>query len=162
MSSFSFFCLLLINKVNKSIIILEAFSSASFGKILPFVQISINNLSVVSLLGGLTKGSVMNIYETASRLAELYNADCFYIAAPAYADSEQVATILHSQSSICDAFKHARNIDIAFLSVGAISANSTMRQLGLISGDDLRTLKDAGAVGDFCATFTSASPLHSF
>ena len=110
-------------------------------------------LSIVSLLGGLTQGSVMNTYETASRLADLYSANCFYIAAPAFADSETIADILRNQSSVRDAFEHARNIDVAFISVGSISDDSTMRRLRLITEADTKSLTAAGAVGDLCAFF---------
>ncbi len=111
----------------------------------------IHDLSVVSLLGGLTRGSVMNTYETASRLADIYGAGCFYIAAPAYADSEATARVLRAQSSVQDAFERARKIDIAFLSVGSLTEDSTMRRLGLLDKADTESLRATGAVGDFCA-----------
>ena len=73
----------------------------------------IDKLSVISLLGGLMRGSVMNTYETASHLADIYNADCFYIAAPAFADTEEMANLFKRQSSVGDALDRARGIDIA-------------------------------------------------
>ena len=48
----------------------------------------LRKLSVVSLMGGLTRGAAMNPHETASHLADLLDAQCYYIAAPALADSE--------------------------------------------------------------------------
>ena len=117
----------------------------------------VRDLSVVSLLGGLTRGSVMNAYETASRLADVYDAQCFYIAAPVFADTEETAQVLRSQSGVRDAFAHARNIDIALMSVGSLHHDSTMRQLGLISEPDVKSLLKAGAVGDFCAHWIDAN-----
>jgi len=116
----------------------------------------IRDFSVVSLLGGLTRGSVMNTYEAASRLADIYGADCFYIAAPAYADSEASAKVLRAQSSVQDAFERARQIDIAFLSVGSLTDDSTMHRLGLINEGDMASLQSVGAVGDFCAHLIDA------
>lgn len=118
---------------------------------------AVRDLSVVSLLGGLTRGSVMNAYETASRLADVYNAQCFYIAAPVFADTEETAQILRSQSGVRDAFAHARKIDIALMSVGSLHHDSTMRQLGLIREPDVKSLLKAGAVGDFCAHWIDAN-----
>ena len=48
----------------------------------------LRRLSVVSLIGGLTRGSAVNPHETASHLADLLDAQCYYIAAPALADSQ--------------------------------------------------------------------------
>lgn len=113
----------------------------------------LRNLSVVSLIGGLTQGSVLNTHETASRLADCYNASCFYIAAPALADSETSARVLRSQTSVVDALDHARAIDIAFVSVGGLNKTATMRSLRLVNDDEARTLTAAGAVGDLCSQF---------
>jgi DNA-binding transcriptional regulator LsrR (DeoR family) len=117
----------------------------------------LTGVSIVSLLGGLTRGSVMNTYETASRLADLYEADCFYIAAPAFADDEETARVLRDQSGVRDAFDRARKIDVALLSVGALNENSTMSRLGLIGASDLESLSQKGAVGDLCAQWIDAN-----
>lgn len=117
---------------------------------------SVPDLAVVSLLGGLTRGSVMNAYETASRLAGLHNAECFYIAGPALADTPETRDILLGQSILRDALDHARQVDVAFLSVGSLAPDSTMAQLGIISEADRRSLIDAGAVGDICAHWVDA------
>ncbi len=114
---------------------------------------TVRDLSVVSLIGGLTQGSVLNTHETASRLADIYGANCFYIAAPAFADGEDSAKILRSQTSVIDAFEHARNIDLAFVSVGGLDKSATMRRLKLIDDQDIKSLVAAGAVGDLCSQF---------
>ena len=116
----------------------------------------IQNLSVVSLIGGLTRGSVLNTHETASRLADIYGANCFYIAAPAFADSEASAKVLLAQTSVRDAFDHARRIDLAFMSVGGFDTEATMRKLKLINDEEARSLIAAGAVGDLCSQFINA------
>ena len=113
----------------------------------------LRDLSVVSLIGGLTQGSVLNTHETASRLAEIYGANCFYIAAPALADSESSAKVLRSQTTVVDAIDHARAIDIAFVSVGGLNKSATMRSLRLVNDEEARTLAAAGAVGDLCSQF---------
>lgn len=113
----------------------------------------LRNLSVVSLIGGLTQGSVLNTHETASKLADTYNASCFYIAAPALADSEESAHVLRTQTTVADAIDHARAIDIAFVSVGGLNKSATLRSLRIVSDDEVRSLVAAGAVGDLCSQF---------
>ena len=106
------------------------------------------NVSVVSLLGGLTRGAAMNPHETASHLADLLEAQCYYVAAPAITDSEEARDLLLAQPMIKDVFEKGRRVDLAFISVGALSPDDTMPSVGLISPEDVAGLTAAGAVGD--------------
>ena len=110
-----------------------------------------DEISIVSLLGGLMRGSVMNTYETASHMADIYSAECFYIAAPAFADTVDMAELFRHQSSVKDAINRASNVDLALISVGALNENSTMSRLGLIDKNEILSLRKKGVVGDLCA-----------
>lgn len=112
---------------------------------------SLSKLSVVSLLGGLTRGSAMNPHETASHLADLLDAQCYYIAAPAMTDSEATRDLLVAQPMLHDVFERGRKVDLAFISVGDLNPSSTMERVGLIGRDEVKSLQQAGAVGDICA-----------
>ena len=107
-------------------------------------------LSVVSLLGGLTRGAAMNPYETASHLADLLSAQCYYVAAPALTGTAEAREILMAQPMIQEVLERGRSTGIAFLSVGDLSDTSTMVRVGLIGPDEVRSLLEAGAVGDIC------------
>ena len=107
-------------------------------------------LSVVSLMGGLTQSSLVNPHETASHLADIVGAKCYYVAAPALTDSEATRNILLKQSMVRDVFERGANVDLALLSVGELASPNTMIQLGLISNADAMSLLKAGAVGDIC------------
>jgi DNA-binding transcriptional regulator LsrR (DeoR family) len=109
------------------------------------------NLSVVSLLGGLTRGSAMNPHETASHLADLVDAQCYYIAAPALTDIESTRDVLMAQPMLREVFDKGEKVDLAFLSVGEVTYTSTMARVGLVSRADVDGLLAAGAVGDICA-----------
>ena len=111
---------------------------------------ALSRLRVVSLMGGLTRGSVMNSYEAALRLADLFGAECFYIAGPAFTDSEASRDLLMRQPMLQDAFEHARSVDLAYISVGGLDMNTSMARLGLIDAHDLETLRKVGAIGDIC------------
>lgn len=116
----------------------------------------VRRMSVVSLLGGLTRGSAVNIYDLSSRLAAMFGAECFYIAAPIFTDTEATRDLLLGQSMLQDAFRHAREVDVAFLSVGPLHAHSTMARIGVIGADAMASLAAAGAVGDLCGTWIGA------
>jgi DNA-binding transcriptional regulator LsrR (DeoR family) len=112
---------------------------------------SLKRLSVVSLLGGLTRGSAMNPHETASHLADLVDAQCYYVAAPALTDTESTRDILIAQPMLREIFERGAKVDMAFLSVGELTPTSTMARVGLISRTEVDDLLAAGAVGDICA-----------
>lgn len=111
----------------------------------------LQHLSVVSLLGGLTRGAAMNPHETASHLADLVDAQCYYVAAPALTDTESTRDVLMAQPMLREVFEKGERVDLAFLSVGELTATSTMTRVGLVSRQDVDELVAAGAVGDICA-----------
>jgi DNA-binding transcriptional regulator LsrR (DeoR family) len=111
----------------------------------------LNRLSVVSLLGGLTRGSAMNPHETASHLADLVGAQCYYIAAPALTDTERTRDLIIAQPMLHEIFERGEKVDLAFLSVGELTPGCTMTRVGLVSRGEVDDLLAAGAVGDICA-----------
>jgi DNA-binding transcriptional regulator LsrR (DeoR family) len=113
-------------------------------------------LSVVSLIGGLTHSSAVNPHETASHLADIIGGQCYYFAGPAFTDTEATREILMNQPMMRDVFERGRTVDLAFLSVGELGYNSTMVKLGLITADEVATLKNAGAEGDLCSHWLDA------
>ena len=116
----------------------------------------LGRLSVVSLLGGLTRGSAMNPHETASHLADLVGAQCYYIAAPALTDTESTRDLLVAQPMLYEIFERGAKVDLAFLSVGELTPACTMARVGLISQEEVKDLLDAGATGDICAHWIDA------
>ena len=116
----------------------------------------LSRLSVVSLLGGLTRGSAMNPHETASHLADLVGAQCYYVAAPALTDTESTRDLLFAQPMLHEIFERGAKVDLAFLSVGELTPSCTMTRVGLVSRAEVDTLLAAGAVGDICAHWIDA------
>ena len=114
------------------------------------------NLSVVSLIGGLTQSSAVNPHETASHLADIIGAACYYFAGPAYTDSAASLDVLMKQPMLKDVMQRGQKVDLAFLSVGDITAASTMVALNLISKDEQSGLRAAGAEGDVCSHWINA------
>jgi DNA-binding transcriptional regulator LsrR (DeoR family) len=113
-------------------------------------------LTVVSLLGGIGRGSEINMYETASRVAETLGAQCYYLAAPAFAASAAMRDMLLAQSGLRDVLDRARGADIALVSVGTVGAAATNRRIGLLGEAEAAALAALGVVGDLLCTFLDA------
>ena len=119
-------------------------------------QRAFSKLTVVSLLGGLTRASQFNPSEFAWRFADRLGAECFMMAAPVYAPDARTREALVNHAGMEDVFKHAERLDVALISVGELSPGSTLARYGLASKEELASLARAGAVGDILCRFIDA------
>ncbi len=113
-------------------------------------------MTVVSLLGGLTKVSSVNPSEFAWRFADRLHAQCLMIAAPVYAPDVTTTAALLRHRGIAEVFARANRLDLAIVSVGNLAPTSTMRRYELLDRDDWLSLERAGAVGDVLCRFIDA------
>ena len=128
--------------------------SASLPNIPPRV---FSKMTVVSLIGSLTRATQFNPSEFAWRFADRLGAECFMMAAPVFAPDSRTREALVRHPGINEIFQHAQKLDLAIVSVGDLSPNSTMSTYGLLERDDLAALVRAGAVGDILCRFIDAS-----
>ncbi len=119
-------------------------------------QKQFGKLTVVSLLGGLTRATTFNPSEFAWRFADRLGAECFMMAAPVFAPDAHVRDALVHHSGMEDVFAQAGRLDIALVSVGELSPASTLVRYDLLSKDDVGSLARAGAVGDILCRFIDA------
>ena len=119
-------------------------------------QRQFKKLTVVSLLGGLTRASVFNPSEFAWRFADRLGGECFMMAAPVYAPDARTREALVNHSGMEDVFNHAGRLDVAVISVGAVAPHSTLVRYNLLSPEEINSLARAGAVGDVLCRFIDA------
>jgi DNA-binding transcriptional regulator LsrR (DeoR family) len=113
---------------------------------------SMPDLSVVSLLGSLTRGDGTNTFEIAYRFADIFDAQRHYLAAPVFASSSTLRDSILAEDELRMVIDRARNVDTALLSVGDLSLKSLMVRLTPVK-DHIRDLQQAGAVGDILGHF---------
>ncbi|MBS0540016.1 MAG: sugar-binding transcriptional regulator [Proteobacteria bacterium] len=114
---------------------------------------SLPQLSINSMMGGLTYGSELNTFEIASEFARRVNAQCHYLAAPIYAGSPKSRDTILAQDVFRDAFERLAANDVALMSVGDLSRRSLLIRYGLPADVTVESLRAAGAVGDIMGTF---------
>jgi DNA-binding transcriptional regulator LsrR (DeoR family) len=113
---------------------------------------SMPDLSVVSLLGSLTRGDGTNTFEIAYRFADIFDAQRHYLAAPVFASSRELRDSILAEDELRMVIDRAKNVDTALLSVGDLSMKSLMVRLTPVK-DHIRDLQRAGAVGDILGHF---------
>lgn len=113
-------------------------------------------ISILSMLGGLTRVSGINPSEFAWRLADRLSAECYLMAAPVFAPDARTREALLSHPGIQEIFRRAARLDLAVISVGDLSPFSTVSEYFLLERDELAALQAAGAVGDVLCRFIDA------
>jgi DNA-binding transcriptional regulator LsrR (DeoR family) len=124
---------------------------------LPFVsERQITNLSVVSLLGGITKTKQYNPAEFAWQFSRLFQADCYLIAAPALVDSIETKRALVERCGLKDILNFARSLDAVVVGAGGMSVDDTIFRFGFVPERERKSLIAKGAVGDLLCHYFNA------
>lgn len=114
---------------------------------------SLNDLTVVSLLGGISQPRRFNPTEFAWQFAETFNAEGYLIPAPALVDSAITKRALIENCGLHSVFQMAENLDMVLLSAGNIDSAASSYRMGHISEAQRDELVKAGAVGDLLYHF---------
>ena len=114
---------------------------------------TLENVRVISMLGGIAQARRFNPAEFAWQFAELFGAEGFLIPAPAIVDSARTKHALLENCGLEQIISMADACDVALLSSGGISSLTTSYRVGYISEAERQSLIDAGAVGDILYHF---------
>ncbi len=112
-----------------------------------------SGLEVVSLLGGVVEARRYNPAEFAWQFANTVGADSYLLTAPAVVDSAETRRALIDRCGLSTVIAHAEKMDVALLSVGSMTAQSTSFRFGFLSEEDRAGLLAKGAVGDLLFNF---------
>jgi len=116
-------------------------------------RVAKKKISVVSLIGNLLKGTAVNPYNIASVIASKLSADYYGIWAPSIVEDKRKAAMFKSEPSIKSILEKGESADVVLVSIGDLSKEATLRQLGYLSWKDLQSLRSKGAVGDILGQF---------
>ena len=123
-------------------------------KQLPVRQL--NGSSVVSLMGGLTRGSETNTFEVSTELAKTLGADCYYITAPVYCPCVESREFLLAHSGVNEVMARARSSNLAIVSCGDLTPRTTLTTINSVR-QRLPELRKIGAIGEILGTFLDAN-----
>ncbi|MEO8544048.1 MAG: sugar-binding transcriptional regulator [Burkholderiaceae bacterium] len=112
------------------------------------VDAPVADLSVVSLLGGITKVRRFNPSEFAWRFSSLFQAECYLMTAPAVVDSPATRQTLIDHCGLADVFENAKTLDAVLVSVGDVTTEGTAYRYGVLPEDMRLRFVQMGAVGD--------------
>lgn len=113
----------------------------------------LEDVRVVSLLGGIAEAKRFNPAEFAWQFAERFNGEGYLVPAPALVDSVETKHALLEHCGIAQIFEQANSLDVAFVSAGGIMSLNTSYRVGHVSEADRKSLIHAGVVGDILYNF---------
>ncbi len=113
------------------------------------------HITVVQLMGGLGDPDVsLHGTDIVRRISFLLESTVRLMPAPGIVDSIEVARLLKSDNHISAALDAVAKADIIFAGVGSLSENALLvRDETIISGEEVKWLRDHGAVGEFALHF---------
>ena len=113
----------------------------------------LQNVEVVSLLGGIVEVRRVNPAEFAWQFANTVGANCYLLPAPAVVDCEATRQALIEKCGLDSVLNKVERMDMALLSVGTMSANATSFRFGFFTEGERNSMIKAGAVGDMLYNF---------
>ena len=117
----------------------------------------VNDLKVISLLGGIVQPRRSNPPEFAWQFAQMLQGEGYLIPAPALVDSKETRTALIERCGLNTVLDMAEDLDMVLLSIGGIeTASSTSYRVGLVDEQQKQSLRANGAVGDVLFHFYDA------
>ncbi len=124
-----------------------------------------SNSYVVQLTGGLgIPESEAHATYILRRLVSQINSKLSVLSVPGIVDSTRVKEVFISDSHVQEVFSKFKDMDVAYVGVGAPTPDSVVMLDGsIISDKDLKRLVDLGAVGDICLRYfdKNGNPLAS-
>lgn len=105
-------------------------------------------VSVVALLGSLTRRSSIAAFEATTELAGKLRAECLYLPGPIVCDTQESRDILFQQPLLQEIYDRALNSELAIVSIGGLNS-ATIRRVDFVSEEEFASASAAGAVGNF-------------
>lgn len=105
------------------------------------------DLEIVSIMGGVSRGSDVNGFEITTRLADLCNAEHSFFTAPLFAGNAESRMLFMEQDVISDQLEKMRSCEAIGLATGDLSSSLLVRD-ALPSGVNPEELAELGGVGD--------------
>ncbi|MBI2914664.1 MAG: sugar-binding transcriptional regulator [Firmicutes bacterium] len=106
------------------------------------------NATVVQLLGGLGEVVEDNPFNIVQAMCDRLGAKGRYFNAPAIAPTSQARRTLMESAVAVEVQELWRRCNVAVVGIGTVSDDATLARTGLVSGNDLRSVRREGAVGD--------------
>ncbi|MBN1837962.1 MAG: hypothetical protein JW820_19040 [Spirochaetales bacterium] len=119
-------------------------------------RIDRKNITVVQLTGGLNQvESKYNAIELSSRLAKIFDSNCYHLFAPAVVDTTETKQMLLKDSNIKRTLDMFDEVDVAIVGIGSVSPepSSLLYKGGILTDEYVKKMLVNSAAGDINTCF---------
>jgi len=121
-----------------------------------YMKYSRKKVDIVQMLGNVGSNDV-SADEIVRKLLAVFNGKRYFLPAPAIVDNEKIRNSIMLDSTIIQVFEKIKQITVAVVGIGNLSKESSFVISGYLKDNDLKALKESGAVGDICGVFFNKS-----
>lgn len=114
---------------------------------------NIDSISVVSLLGGLTKSAASNSSEVALQISHSLGANCYNYLAPLIVGCQEDRDTIMGTEHIKAVQNIIGRVSVAIVGIGEVSTQCSLAESDLLNADEIERLLQAGAVADIIGNF---------
>ncbi|NGP46695.1 sugar-binding transcriptional regulator [Bacillaceae bacterium SIJ1] len=131
----------------------------SWGKTLASIYPHLNpknvkNMKVVQLNGGIAKNSFSTgAAQLLEKFSEAFSTGYHLLSVPTIVDSEMIARVMTSDSSINETLELVRESNIAIFGIGNVSYDNVLYKGGFFKENSYEELISKKAVGDICSRY---------
>lgn len=112
----------------------------------------VNNMKIVQLNGGIAKNSYSTgAAQLLEKFSEAFSTGYNLLPVPTIVDSELIAKVMTSDSSIKETLDLSRESNIAIFAIGTVSYKNILYKGGFFKGNAYEELMSKKAVGDICS-----------
>lgn len=134
-----------------------AWGSTLHAAIRSVVSMRRTELEIISVMGGLTRGSDLNSFEITSQLARTVGAQHSFFTAPLYAGSAHTRDVIMELDVFRAVLDKLRRVDAIAMTAGDMSRRSLLIRDGVLTPVVIDELVALGAVGDVLGNFLDES-----
>ena len=112
------------------------------------------DIKVVQLNGGVAKSaSSTGASQIVDALTMAGHGIGYMFPVPAIVDSKLTSDILHEETQVKNVLRLAKEAEVAIFSIGALSKDSILYEVGYLKDEDFHALEENKAVGDIASRY---------
>ena len=113
-----------------------------------------DNVTFVPLIGGMGQLRMdLHANNLAETLSYIYDGRFIPLHAPARVSGTKIRDQFMKEESLAEAFRFAKNLDLALIGIGCPYVNSSIMATGYFKENEKESLRKRDAVGDICMQF---------
>lgn len=139
--------------LNENFILAIGWGTAVYHVVEAIKPMKLSGVQVVQMIGAVGAGDpLVDGPELARILAQKLGGTCYYLHAPLVVRDEKIRDALMNEPRIKEILKLAAKANIALVGIGSTDPSiSSLLRAGYITLEELKLLREKGAVGDVCA-----------